>query len=91
MKAAKAKTKRKSDFLGSKIDSFPQLCLRVSGLCWYAGIELQKEAERQGRDTLASTQVIRAFIWKNSAMGWDFWDRLDLRLTQEGAYYHAQR
>jgi hypothetical protein len=88
---SKAKTKPKSDLLGSKINSFPQLCLRVSGLCWYAGIELRKEALRQRMDTLASTQVIRAFIWKNSAMGRDFWGRLDLRLTREGAYYDAER
>jgi hypothetical protein len=82
-----AKTKPKSDFLGSKIDSFPQLCLRVGGLCWWAGIELQKEMKRQGRHPpTKAIQVAGVFDWESSVMGIDFWYTLDSHLRGKGAY-----
>jgi hypothetical protein len=88
---SKAKTKPKSDFLGSKINSFPQLCLRVSGIYWYAGIEMQREVKQQEKHTLYIDEVAKAFAWRNSRKGHSFWQRLDRQLKHEGAYYHAQR
>jgi hypothetical protein len=84
-----AKTKPKSDFLGSKINNFDQLCLRVGGLCWWAGIAMRKEAWIRVIPAEAMCEVSEALHWGTTKQGFFFWYRLDRKLEKENAYHRG--